>query len=282
MKLGVVLPGGGAAGAVQHGMLRALIKSGIEPSAMFCTSAGSLNGFGLSHLGDIDEVTKVWRGVRGERDIFSGNYWVKLPWVTGKKNAEPLRKLLKSIQARGEPKIPFTVTTVSLLTGEVRNTPHTDPDIVNMTVASASIPGYVECYQPETFAWADGGIKQNLNLAAAIAARCDVIVCLHCYPEDPRRGDGWKVGNPIHNGLRAISLATEENYKNDRNICFAPPESAPIVIDVRPEAKIIDVLDFKPRLIDEAIRYGEQSFSRYESEIKAAIDARAAIQKLVL
>lgn len=270
MKFGVVLSGGGAAGAKQAGALWTMEKHGIRPDLLVGTSAGSLNAFGRAHAG-ADGLRDLWHNIRSESDIFEGNYWVSLPWKRGLKSADPLRRLLqKHKDANPTAQIPFFVTSVSMLSGEIRSTPHDDEDIVNMTVSSASIPGYVELYQPETFAWCDGGIKQNLNLAKAVAEKCDVILNLHCYTKDPRRGDGWKVGNPLHNGLRAIQMATEENYKLDRDICFLPGQG-PQIFDLFPEVNLLGPLDFKPELIRDDYRYGEQLMEGFIPQLKAAL-----------
>lgn len=252
-KIHFVFAGGGARGAFQLGVAKALMAGGVQPSFIAANSAGSLNAFTISRCG-VEYAEKVWRSLKKESDIFSGNFWVQLPWKTGKMSPEPLRKKLQAaFKASDKFAIPFCVTSVSLLTGETRYTHHDDEDIVNMTVASASIPGYVESYQPETFAWSDGGTKENLPLSAALVGSPDLVVCLHCSPEDPRRGDTWKVGNALCNGLRAIEMATEENYKADRLLCGTPGTP---VVDVFPEFAVLGPLDFDPAKIAPAIDYG--------------------------
>lgn len=226
--------------------------------------------FGFSHAG-AEGLSALWHGIRSESDIFDGNFWITLPWKRGLKSASPLKKLLTEIKEKNpQAKIPFFVTSVSMLSGEIRNTAHDDADIVNMTASSASIPGYVEPYLPETFAWCDGGIKQNLNLSKAIAEKCDVILNLHCYTQDPRRGDSWAIGNPLHNGLRAIQMATEENYKLDRTVCFLNGQG-PQVLDLFPEVNLLGPLDFKPDLIRDDFAYGEKLMTDFIPQLKVAL-----------
>lgn len=259
------LSGGGAAGANQVGALKALFEHGIIPSFIVGTSAGALNAFGVGVCG-IAGLEDIWKSIKKESDIFSGQ-WLWGAFKTGHKNPEPLRKKLAREWAlyQGQVKIPFAVTTVSLISGEVRYTEHTDPDIVNMTVASASIPGYVDSYLPETLMWADGGTKENLPLARAIASKPSAVVCLHCHPRDPRNRDSWQPGNPIKNGMRGMSLAMEENYKWDRVVCG---ELDIPVIDVYPDVGVIDTLDFNEKKIKGAIAYNYGATIRKIAEIK--------------
>ena len=61
-----VLSGGGAQGAVQVGMMRALLAAGHAPDAIVATSVGSLNGsfFAVDPtLERLDELAEKWRSV---------------------------------------------------------------------------------------------------------------------------------------------------------------------------------------------------------------------------
>jgi hypothetical protein len=67
-----VLGGGGSVGAVQVGMLRALLEAGIRPDLVVGTSIGALNGaFLVGHL-DLDgmkEMKRFWISVQ-RREVF--------------------------------------------------------------------------------------------------------------------------------------------------------------------------------------------------------------------
>src|SRR5207245_10015271 len=60
------ISGGGARGAAQVGMLRALIERGITPDLVVGVSIGAWNGAWLAHRPDLERVKKleeVWRQV---------------------------------------------------------------------------------------------------------------------------------------------------------------------------------------------------------------------------
>ena len=65
MTTAFVLGGGGVLGAVEVGMLRALLEREITPDLVLGTSVGALNGAMVARqpdLGVIDRMTELWRG----------------------------------------------------------------------------------------------------------------------------------------------------------------------------------------------------------------------------
>jgi len=62
-----VLSGGGNLGALQVGMLQALVESGVHPSRIVGTSIGAINGAffaGRPSLDGIAEIAQLWRSLR--------------------------------------------------------------------------------------------------------------------------------------------------------------------------------------------------------------------------
>ena len=60
MRLGVCLPGGGAKGAFQAGVLESLYHRGIKKYDSYaCTSIGAINGYYL-YTENLDKMKKVW------------------------------------------------------------------------------------------------------------------------------------------------------------------------------------------------------------------------------
>ncbi len=59
----IALEGGGARGAYEIGVWKALDEAGIKFNAVSGTSVGALNG-ALYAMGDLDEAIKVWRDIR--------------------------------------------------------------------------------------------------------------------------------------------------------------------------------------------------------------------------
>lgn len=61
-KYGVVLEGGGAKGAYQIGVWKAMLECGVKISAVSGVSVGALNG-ALMAMGDIDKAIDIWRSI---------------------------------------------------------------------------------------------------------------------------------------------------------------------------------------------------------------------------
>ena len=63
-----VLSGGASLGAIQVGMLRALVDRGIVPDTIVATSVGAVNGAFVASRGatpeTVEELATLWRGVR--------------------------------------------------------------------------------------------------------------------------------------------------------------------------------------------------------------------------
>jgi len=68
-----VLGGGGVLGAVEVGMLRALLERGIVPDLVLGTSIGALNGAFVARdpsLDVIDRLASLWRSAGSGRDVY--------------------------------------------------------------------------------------------------------------------------------------------------------------------------------------------------------------------
>ena len=67
-RVAFVLSGGASLGAIQVGMVRALLAHDVRPDMIVATSVGALNGAFLASHGStpesVDELSSLWRGVR--------------------------------------------------------------------------------------------------------------------------------------------------------------------------------------------------------------------------
>lgn len=71
-RTALVLAGGGSFGAVQVGMLRALVADGLVPDLIIGSSVGAINGAWFAGAPDADGVAQlepIWRGLR-RREVF--------------------------------------------------------------------------------------------------------------------------------------------------------------------------------------------------------------------
>src|SRR5918998_4678469 len=115
-RVGFVLSGGGNLGAVQVGMLRALLERGILPDLVVGCSVGALNGAAIADdptLDGVERMAEVWRSIEGN-DLMPRNLLPNAVALARKGEAihdnDGLRNLIdQSMRARefGELTVPF-------------------------------------------------------------------------------------------------------------------------------------------------------------------------------
>ena len=99
----IVLGGGGVLGAVQVGMLRALIEAGVRPSLVVGTSVGALNGAVLAALplAEVaDRLDALW-GSPDARSLFAAGTVQRLRELARSgvavHQSDPLRRALTAV-----------------------------------------------------------------------------------------------------------------------------------------------------------------------------------------
>ena len=146
--LAFVLPGGGALGAYQVGVLRALAEHEIAADLLVGVSAGSLNAAYLAWSGGLDGLAaleSIWRSVR-RRDLlrvhpgrvalaFTGR---RASFLDSRHGADWVRRTLGDRRIEDAP-TRLAVVATDVVTG--RAVSLTDGDVVSAVVASAAFPG---------------------------------------------------------------------------------------------------------------------------------------------
>ena len=158
--VGLVLSGGGARGFAHIGALRALERAGATFDVISGTSMGAIlgalyaSGLRADDLFDLASTTS-WRDV------------VDLSLKTGVFKGDRLQTFLaEHIPATFEElEVPLAVTVTDIESGEALVL--TDGDLVRAVRASSSFPGAFEPIELNGRTVADGGIVNNLPVAAA-------------------------------------------------------------------------------------------------------------------
>ena len=200
MSVAFVLSGGASLGAMQVGMLRALIERDIRPDMIVGTSVGAINGaFVASHgptLDSLHELEDLWRGVhRG--DVFPLEPLTGLLGFLGiRRNLVP-GAALKRLVARNllherleDLPIPLHVVACDVLTGtEVLLS---EGGLVDAILASAAIPGVLPPVDWDGRLLIDGGVVNNTPISHAITLGAQQIYVLPtggpCALTAPPRG----------------------------------------------------------------------------------------------
>ena len=181
-----VLSGGASLGAIQVGMLRALIERDIRPDVIVATSVGALNrAFVASHVptpSSLGELADLWRGAR-RGDVFPLEPLTGLlGFLCVRRNLVPggaLRRLLARnlLHERLEDlPIPLHVVACELLTGsEVLLSRGL---LVNAVLASAAIPGVLPPVEWDGRLLIDGGVVNHTPISHAISLGAQQIYVL--------------------------------------------------------------------------------------------------------
>ena len=219
MSTAFVLSGGGNLGAIQAGMLRALVGEGIRPDFVVGTSVGSVNGAWLaSH--DLDKgvagLVDIWVGMR-RSDVFPADLLGGLRGFLGRRDhlvsSAGLRKVLRAhVPARhfDELRIPLHVVATDIRSGE--DVLLSDGDLADAVCASSAIPGVFPMVEIGWRQLVDGGVVNNCPISQALALGATKIWVLPCgyacsLPKAPQGALGIV--------LQAVSLLVQNRLLMD-------------------------------------------------------------------
>jgi len=177
MSTAFVLSGGASLGAIQVGMLRALIHREIRPDLIVATSVGAVNGaFLASHgstIASLDELGDLWRGARRGQVFPLEPLTGLLGFLGARRNLVPggaLRRLIARNLCHEQLEdlpIPLHVVACDVLSGRealLSRGPRVDP-----ILASAGSPGVLPPVDWHGRLLIDGGVVNNTPISHAIA-----------------------------------------------------------------------------------------------------------------
>ena len=207
-KTAFVLTGGGSLGAVQVGMLRALLASGVQPDFVVGASVGAINASYFACLPNTEGIAnleKIWAGLR-RSDIFPFTLASVIGLLRNRGSLVDSRGLRRVIEANlpcaklQDTKIPLTIMAtdlrgigVGLSTGPA----------VEAILASSAIPGIFPPVQIGGELLMDGAVAANtpVRLAAQLGASRIIILPTGyaCALKEPPR-------TPVGKALHAVTL----------------------------------------------------------------------------
>lgn len=176
MGTAFVLSGGASLGAVQVGMLQALIGRGIRPDLIVGSSVGAVNGAWLAGgagEGDVEQLAEIWCRIT-RRDVFPTSPLTSLCGIAGVGNhlvpdrgvRRLLRHNLRFANVEDAP-IPLHVVATDVLSGsDVRLS---TGNAIDAVAASAAIPGIFPAVTIDGQLLMDGGVVDNTPISHAVA-----------------------------------------------------------------------------------------------------------------
>jgi NTE family protein len=173
-KTAFVLAGGGSFGAVQVGMLQALIAHGVTPDMVVGSSVGALNGAyfaGLPTAGGVEKLAAIWRGLR-RQDIFPMSLRTLIGFVWRRDfliSHDGIRKLIDDnlpYTNLEQAPLPVHIVTTDIVSGE--SVVLSEGSAAEAIVASTAIPGAFAPVEYRGRYLADGAISSNTPIQVAI------------------------------------------------------------------------------------------------------------------
>ena len=232
-RTALVLAGGGSFGAVQVGMLRALVAFGITPDLVVGSSVGAINGAyyaGAPTAQGVTQLEMIWRGLR-RREIFPFGWRSLLALLTHRNFVVDPGGLRRVIEERlpyrnlEQAAIPLHVVATDLLGGgSVRLS---GGPAVEAVLASCAIPAAFPPVHIGERYLIDGAVASNTPISVAVELGARRVVVLPtgfaCALEAPPQD---AIGCALHaiTLLVAHQLVMEiERHREQVEIITVPP-----------------------------------------------------------
>ena len=219
-RVAFVLTGGGTLGAVQVGMLRALVERGVRADVVLGSSVGALNAAAFAQdpsAHGVDVLERAWRTAKDKLMLNRGRLWSLMQLAT-KRDAvyeeNTLGTLIDcflSYHRIEEAALPCAVM-VSALSGHPERCFWSGP-ARDLLLASSALPGIFPPVTIDGERFIDGGVINNMPVNHAVAAGATLIYVLLC---GPRMAETEVFGpRPVDHILGAFALARKARALQD-------------------------------------------------------------------
>lgn len=214
-----VLSGGGNHGAVQVGMLRALVEREIRADLVLGASIGALNGAAFAQdptLTGVARLEEIWRGLDRVGVLPSG--WFPNALALARRGEaihsnDRLRGVvagLLRVETFEELAIPFQCVASDLLA--VREVWFSSGPLLEPILASAALPGVLPAVEIDGTKYLDGAILNDIPISRAVALGATTIYVLHCGTIDRPRPEPKR---PVDVAVQAYWAARHHRFKRD-------------------------------------------------------------------
>lgn len=237
-KLGFVLSGGGARGALQVGALWALLENGYQPDLVIGSSVGAVNATFLAVRGfskaSLEQLTAIWRGVEMLELLPSNYLWLTIRAMLGRSSQDPSRRLRTFFTSHGvSPELRFSelpgmqlvIISSDLNSGEaVLHGLEPDEPVLDALMLSTALPPWFMPMRRHDRILLDGAIVSHLPVEPAMAVGATSIVALDLL--DGRVNFGKK--DNVSGLLAKLSIAVEKR-QSELEMKLAEAKGVPIL-----------------------------------------------------
>ncbi|MBB5271240.1 patatin-like phospholipase family protein [Quisquiliibacterium transsilvanicum] len=228
----LVLAGGGSFGAMQVGMLRALVAHGVAPDLVVGSSVGAINGAyfaGAPNAGGVARLEAIWRGLR-RSEVFAIGWRGALGLLRRGSAVDPrgLRRLVEehlSYRTIEQAALPLHLVATDLMGGGTVRL--SSGPVVDAVLASCAIPAAFPPVRIGEHYLIDGAVASNTPISVAVELGARRVIVLPtgfaCSLAAPPRG-------ALASALHAITLLIAhqlvmelERYRDLAEIVTVPP-----------------------------------------------------------
>lgn len=247
-----VLTGGGSQGAVQVGMLYALLEAGVEPDLVVGSSVGAINGAYLAghpSLEGVEELTRLWESIR-RAEIFPISVRRMVAGALGWRNHlfDPLG--LRTLILRADlgfdrlEDAPVPLHVMGTDVGMGAPVVLSRGDVVDALMASSAMPGAFPPVEIDGRLFIDGSVTADAPVEQAEALGATEIYLLSTAAQDDSSPRG-----AMDMVNRAISLALRQSEATARagvasrvplHVVPAPPRAGHSIFDFGRTNELID------------------------------------------
>lgn len=253
----VVMSGGGSKGAFQVGALDYLIQDqGLDFQVIAGVSTGSLNSVVLSQASSFEELKRyhqqlkdLWFGIQSDRDIYSKRFLGKLLLFLTKNSLYDPRPLFEKLGRNASPdriarsRRQLRLGAVSLETGDFLEIDQGQPNLLDWTLASCSMPLFFPPVSIGGERFVDGGVRSITPLQGAFAALKQMMPVTNSELPDEmyvilasplamgHEDKNWKTGLDV--GQRAAGILVNQIYREDLDYALTINESVRGYRDLR-------------------------------------------------
>jgi NTE family protein len=226
-----VMGGGGNLGAIQVGMLRAVMERGITPDAVVGCSVGAINAAAVAADATphgMDRLADIWLSIR-EDVICPAGRMAGIRLLTHRGHSlqpnDGLRRLLEDQlpwRTFEEYALPFQVVATSLSTGHDRW--FSSGSVVDPILASAALPAIFPPVEIDDELLIDGAVVDNVPISRALHLRATRVVVFHVGNFERPRPQPKK---PLDVLVQSFSIA--RNHRFLREIA-EPPAGVELIV----------------------------------------------------
>jgi NTE family protein len=278
-KTAFVFAGGGSLGAVEVGMLKALVAAGIRADLVVGSSVGALNAAYFAarpNENGVKRLEAVWRRLR-TGDVFPFSPLRALLALFGYADGLTSPNNLKSLLVRELPlqsleqaRLPCHVVATDILDGD--EVVLSSGPAVDALLASAAIPGVFPPVELDGRDLCDGGVSSTTPIARAIALGAGRIVVLPtgfpCSLSSPPSGAVALAVHAINLLINHQLVVDIERFQDVATITVVPP-LCPLAVSPLDFSEVGEMIDRATKSTRQWLDHGGLRREGVPSELRA-------------